>query len=66
MEPELIARLDRIEVWLDALIGRQTEKPWYNTADFAQLVGRKPWTVRDWCQWTRIVTRLVNPNCYEA
>ena len=18
------------------------------------------------CQWTRIVTRLVNPNCYEA
>ena len=20
----------------------------------------------DSCQWTRIVTRLVNPNCYEA
>jgi hypothetical protein len=20
----------------------------------------------DKCQWTRIVTRLVNPNCYEA
>lgn len=19
-----------------------------------------------WCQWTRIVTRLVNPNCYEV
>jgi hypothetical protein len=22
--------------------------------------------VRHTCQWTRIVTRLVNPNCYEA
>ena len=22
--------------------------------------------VREVCQWTRIVTRLVNPNCYEA
>ena len=22
--------------------------------------------LRDECQWTRIVTRLVNPNCYEA
>jgi Amidase len=25
-----------------------------------------PWGVKDRCQWTRIVTRLVNPNCYEV
>jgi transposase len=24
------------------------------------------WDLFDKCQWTRIVTRLVNPNCYEA
>ena len=30
------------------------------------LAIRKAVELTDMCQWTRIVTRLVNPNCYEA
>lgn len=34
----------------------------YAVVDIAAILGVREET----CQWTRIVTRLVNPNCYEA
>lgn len=54
MEPELIARLDRIEEKLAAALGRQSEKPWYDTAEFARQVNKAEFTVREWCRLGRM------------
>ena len=47
-------RLERIERMLAALVERQTAKDWYTTAEFAQLVGKAEFTVREWCRHGRL------------
>ncbi|HJT78700.1 MAG TPA: helix-turn-helix domain-containing protein [Gemmataceae bacterium] len=39
---------------LAALVERQTAKDWYTTAEFAQLVGKAEFTVREWCRHGRL------------
>jgi hypothetical protein len=43
-------------------IGRMIDRLEEEIRDDGFVVIKRP----DRCQWTRIVTRLVNPNCYEA
>ena len=47
-------RLDKIESLLAVLVGRQTVKDYYAVEEFAQLVGKAPFTVREWCRHGRI------------
>jgi hypothetical protein len=47
-------RLGRIEQMLAVLIGRQTIKECYEVEEFARLVGKAPFTVREWCRLGRI------------
>src|SRR5215471_5837754 len=47
-------RLDRIERLLVALVERETVREWYTTEQFAQLVGKAEFTVREWCRHGRI------------
>jgi len=47
-------RLDRIESMLSSLIQQQTIRDWYTTEQFAQLVGRSEFTVREYCRRGRI------------
>ena len=47
-------RLDRIESLLAALVERETIKDWYSTDEFARLVGKAEFTVREWCRLGRI------------
>ena len=47
-------RLDRIEGLLGVLVHRQTVKDWYSTDEFAQLVGKAEFTVREWCRHGRL------------
>jgi hypothetical protein len=54
MDTELNARLDRIEGMLTALVARQTIKDFYSTDEFAQIVGKAEFTVREWCRLGRI------------
>jgi hypothetical protein len=54
MDLELTARLDRIEEMLTVLVERQTVKDWYTTEEFARLVGKAEFTVREWCRLGRI------------
>ncbi|AGA26394.1 hypothetical protein [Singulisphaera acidiphila] len=39
---------------LAALIERQTIRDWYSTDEFARLVGKAEFTVREWCRLVRI------------
>lgn len=47
-------RLDRIERLLERLVERQTAKEWYSVEQFARLVGKAPFTVRQWCNLGRV------------
>jgi len=47
-------RLERIESLLVALMEREQAKDWYGINEFARLVGRSPFTCREWCRLGRI------------
>ena len=47
-------RLDKLEAMLVVLVQRQAVKDWYSTDEFAQLVGKAEFTVREWCRHGRI------------
>lgn len=54
METDLNDRLDRIERMLSALIERETQRDWYTVEEFARLIGRESFTVREYCRLGRI------------
>ena len=47
-------RLEKIESILAVLVDRQTIKDWYTTEEFARILGRAEFTVREWCRLGRI------------
>jgi hypothetical protein len=47
----LIERLERIEAAVAELLRQRTAKEWYTVA---ALVGREPFTVREWCRHCRV------------
>ena len=47
-------RLSRIEQMLAMLVERQTVRDWYTTDQFAQLVGKAEFTIREWCRLGRV------------
>ena len=58
MEPAtldlVLQRLDRIESVLHHFVERPNVKEWYSPAEVAQILGKKPYTVREWCRLRRI------------
>jgi hypothetical protein len=50
----ITTRLDRIEELLTVLIDRQTVKEFYEVEEFARLVGKASFTVREWARLGRI------------
>jgi hypothetical protein len=51
---EITDRLTRIEAMLLALVERQTIKDFYEIEEFARLVGKAPFTCREWARLGRI------------
>jgi hypothetical protein len=47
-------RFDRLESLLTMLVERQQLKDWYGIDDFSRLVGKAPFTVREWARLGRI------------
>jgi hypothetical protein len=54
MNVEDSLRLERIEEMVTALVGRQVVKNYYEIEEFARLVGRAPFTCREWARMGRI------------
>ena len=49
------ARLARIEKKLERdRNGQDFRKEWYTVAEAAELLGKKPFTIREWCRLRRI------------
>lgn len=47
-------RLEKIESMLAVLVERQTIKDFYEVEEFARLVGKAEFTVREWARMKRI------------
>jgi len=47
-------RLSNIESLLLVLVERQQQKEWYEVDEFARVVGKAPFTCREWCRLGRI------------
>jgi transposase len=48
-------RLERIEATLAALVEHQQVREWHSVEQFARLVGRSEFTVREWARKGRIL-----------
>lgn len=46
--------LERIVGMLTVLVERQQNREWYSTEEFARIVGKAEFTVREWCRHGRI------------
>ena len=53
-------RLDKIEAMLAVLVERQQVREWYSTDEFARVVGKAEFTVREWCRLGRDPCRKEN------
>jgi hypothetical protein len=54
MSDDILKRLERLEAMLVVLVDRAAVHEWYSTNEFAQLVGKAEFTVREWCRLGRI------------
>jgi hypothetical protein len=54
VDESLRKTLEKIEAMLVVLIEQKTVKDWYSTDEFAQLVGKAEFTVREWCRLGRV------------
>ncbi len=52
---EVLERLERIEAALDQLADRRVVKESYSPAEVAQILNKRPYTVREWCSLQRVM-----------
>lgn len=53
----LLERLDRIEAALESLVRQRTVKDYYSVDEFAAIIGKAPYTVREHCRLGRLAAQ---------
>ncbi len=51
---EIIERLERIEIAVKSLTEQRQVQEWYDTATAAKILGKAPYSVREWCRLGRV------------
>lgn len=54
MNEQLIERLERIEAAVHLLVMRQVVKDYYDVDEVAEVLGKAPFTVREWARLGRV------------
>lgn len=54
---DIARRLERIEAHLETLLAERTMRDYYSVAEAADRLGRKEFTVREWCRLGRVNAR---------
>lgn len=54
LNQKLISVEDTLTELRDLLLSQQKTKDWYSTAEVAAILGKKPYTVREWCRLGRV------------
>lgn len=52
--PEALSKLSKVEANLAALVQLRTVKDWYTPKEVAEILGKKLYTVQEWCRLMRI------------
>lgn len=61
---DTVTRMEAIQVEMrDLLLTQRTIKDWYTTDEVAELVGKHPFTVREWCRRARINAEKKGSGC---
>jgi hypothetical protein len=47
----------KLDMLIDLLADRRPAKEWYSPVEVAEILGKKPYTVREWCRLGRIKAR---------
>jgi hypothetical protein len=50
----ILERLERIELQLDVLVNARATQEWYDTKTVGKILGRSPYSVREWCRLGRV------------
>lgn len=51
---EILRRQEKMETMLSALIQQRQVQDWYDTNTAAQILGKAPYSVREWCRLGRV------------
>ena len=51
---QLLSRMSRLEAVIRTLVEQRTIKDWYSTDEVASVLGKAPFTVREWCRLGRV------------
>jgi len=54
MDIDIVGRLERIEAIVVSLAEKQRVQDWYTTGEFAAIVDRSEFTVREYCRHGRV------------
>lgn len=54
MSEEMTVILDELRAIKKLLLDQKTIRDWYTTEEFAEVVGKAEFTVREWCRLHRI------------
>lgn len=54
MSDDILKKLEHLEAMVATLIDRATVRECYSTTEFAHLVGKAEFSVREWCRLGRI------------
>lgn len=54
VDKNIVDRLERIELALQALLQHKIVKEWYTPAEVSEILNRAEWTVREWCRLNRV------------
>jgi hypothetical protein len=57
---QMLEKLSKIEAMLADLIRQRNVQEWYSTAQVAVILGKAPFTIREWCRHRRIHCRKKN------
>jgi hypothetical protein len=57
---DVMGRLERIETILEILSRQRTVKEFYTTEEIATIMGKAPFTVREWCRQGRVIASKRN------
>lgn len=48
-----LERFGNGEAVLERLVEQRTVREWYTTAEVTKMLGKRPFTIREWCYWVR-------------
>ena len=57
LQEQQVAMTGTLNEFRDLVVGQRTIKDWYSPEEVGDILGKQPYTVREWCRYQRIHAR---------